>query len=214
MHSQSSSVFSPKTLFDIDNFEYNNLFIDSEFAWEVISSLSQFLQEFFKKKPGNFAKKVFVGKNVVIDKTVRIIGPAIIGDNTTIAFNSYLRENLIIGSGCIIGHAVELKNTVVMNKSNIAHYNYIGDSIIGSDVNFGAGAKTANFRLDGKNISVKDLRGNAISTNLEKFGALVGDNTKIGANSILNPGTVLGKECIVYPLVSVVGTYKTLSRIK
>lgn len=214
MYSPNSQVFSPKTLFDVDSFEYKNLFDDLEFAWEAISSLNQFLREFFKNNSGNFAKNVFVGKNVAIDKTVRIIGPAIICDDATISFNSYLRENVVIGPGCIIGHAVELKNTVVMGKSNISHYNYIGDSIIGSGVNFGAGAKTANFRLDGKSVSVKDLSGNVISTDLEKFGALVGDNTKIGANSILNPGTVLGKECVVYPLVSVVGTHKPLSRVK
>jgi len=151
-------------------------------------------------------EKVVIGEGTVIEEGALIKGPAIIGKNCVIGHGAYIRENVIIADNVTIGHASELKNSIVLPHTAVAHFNYIGDSVVGSHVNIGAGAKTANFRLDGKHVRVK-VDEDAVDTGLAKFGAIIGDNCKIGINSVLNPGTMLGKGCLVYPLVSVIGAY-------
>ena len=207
-------MFGPLHFFDYQNFEHKDLFDTSENVWDIVKNLPQYISNLFEsgKIVGNYAKNVYVGQNVTIDPTAKIVGPAIIGDNCIIDFGAYLRENVIIGAGSKIGHASEIKNSVILGKTAIAHFNYVGDSVIGTSVNFGAGAKVANFRLDGKNIPIKHAD-KKIDTGLNKFGAAVGDNTKIGVNAVLNPGTVLGKNCVVFPLQSVSGVYVDGSKI-
>lgn len=207
-------MFEPSNFFDYQNFEHKELFDSSENVWDVVKNLPKFIADLFEsgKIVGNYAKNVYVGQNVTIDPTAKIVGPAIIGDNCIIDFGAYLRQNVIVGAGSKIGHASEIKNSVIIGKTAIAHFNYVGDSVIGSSVNFGAGSKVANFRLDGKNIAVR-LDDEKFDTGLNKFGAAVGDNSKIGVNAVLNPGTVLGKDCIVFPLQSVSGVHENDSKI-
>jgi len=207
-------MLEPSTFFDYQNSEYKELFDSSENVWDVVKNLPQFISNLFEsgKIVGNHAENVYVGQNVTIDPAAQIVGPAIIGDNCIIGFGAYLRENVIVGAGAKIGHASEIKNSVIMEKTAIAHFNYVGDSVIGNFVNFGAGAKVANFRLDEKNIPVR-FDDKKIDTGLVKFGAVVGDNSKIGVNAVLNPGTILGKDCIVFPLQSVSGVHDESSKI-
>jgi NDP-sugar pyrophosphorylase family protein len=207
-------MFGPSKFFDYQNFEHKDLFDKSENVWDIVKNLPQYISNLFESGTvvGNYAKNVYVGQNVVIDPTAKIIGPAIIGDNCIVDFGAYLRGNIIIGAGSKIGHASEIKNSVILEKTAIAHFNYVGDSVVGSSVNFGAGAKIANFRFDEKNIPIKH-DGEKIDTGLGKFGAIVGDNSKIGVNAVLNPGTILGKDCLVFPLESVLGVYSDNSRI-
>ena len=206
--------FLPADFFDYSDFGFKDIFVNINFVWEVLSKLSDFIALKLKGefKP-NHKNNVFVGEGTVIEEGVMIKGPAIIGRNCFIAHGAYIRENVILGDNVTIGHASEIKNSIILNNTSIAHFNYVGDSIIGKNVNFGGGALIANFRLDGETVKVR-LDGKRIDTKLIKFGAIVGDGAKIGAGAVLNPGTLLGKNCVVYPLVSVFGTHQEKEIIK
>lgn len=188
--------FSKELFFDLSNFAHSQIFDGIEHVWEVLPRLAAYV----KDKPA-------IGEGTIIEEGAFVKGPAIIGKNCVITHGAYIRENVIIGDNVHIGHSVEVKNSIVIGNSAIAHLNYIGDSIIGSNVNVGGGAKTANFRLDGKTVQVKDGE-QTMDTNLLKFGAVVGDGSKIGVNAVLNPGTILGKNVFLYPLVSAFGVHK------
>ena len=207
-------MFGPSHFFDYQDFEYKDLFDTSENVWDIIKSLPSFINNLFEsgKIVGNHAPNVYVGQNVTIDPTAKIVGPAIIGDNCIIEHAAFIRENVIVGSGSKIGHAVELKQSVVLNNAAVSHLIYIGDSVVGNNVNVGGGTIFANWRFDAKNIIIKN-HDEKFDTGLVKFGAIVGDNSKIGVNVVLNPGTVLGKNCIVFPLESVLGVYGDGSKI-
>jgi len=194
------SNFSPAKYFDLKNFEFKELFEGVDFVWEAIPRISNFIEQKTKKK------KIIIGKNTIIHKTAVIQGSAIIGENCYIGPHTFIRENCIIANNCHIGHGVEIKNSILLPGAIPAHLNYIGDSIIGSNVNFAGGSIAANFRLDRKNVTVKDGK-KIIDTGLLKFGAIVGDKSVIGVNSVLNPGTILGKNTIIYPLTSVTGVH-------
>ncbi|MBI2012186.1 glucose-1-phosphate thymidylyltransferase [Candidatus Daviesbacteria bacterium] len=193
--------FKPTNYFDLTNFTQADIFEGVENIWEVLKKLSSYLNG------------IVIDPTAKVDPTAKILGPAIIGANTVIGFNALIRENVITGSDCIIGHGTEVKNSIILNNSFFSHMSYIGDSVIGNNINFGGGAKTGNLRLDKAPVTVK-IGEEIIETGLEKFGAVVGDNTKIGINAVLNPGTILGKNCIVYPLVSVNGVFAENSKIK
>jgi NDP-sugar pyrophosphorylase family protein len=190
--------FKPDLFFDISHFTHSSIF-EVENVWNVLSQIGEFIKN-------NSSEKIILGEGTVVEEGAFIKGPAIIGKNCFIAHGAYIRENVIIGDNVKIGHSVEIKNSVILNDSSIAHFNYIGDSVIGNDVNFSGGAITANFRLDGNNIKIRHA-GEEIETGLNKFGAIVGDYSRIGVNSVLNPGTILSKKTKVYPLTSVIGVH-------
>lgn len=186
--------------------------------WESISQIIPFIQEAFagSRFTGNYKDRsdVFIGEGTKIHPSVDIVGPVIIGKNCIIDHVALLRNGCIIGDDVHIGHAVEIKHSIILNNTIIAHLNYVGDSIIGNNVNISGGAILANFRLDKQNISIKTQDGNKIDTLLQKFGAVVGDNTIIGVNSVINPGTLLGKNTVVFPLKSVSGIHENNAVIK
>lgn len=186
--------------------------------WESVSQIIPFIEKMFTQQEfkANYKDRtdVYVGEGTKIHPSVDIIGPAIIGKNCLINHSAFLREGVILGDNVHVGHAVELKHSVILNNSIIAHLNYVGDSIIGNNVNISGGAILANFRLDKQNISIKKHDGNKIDTGMQKFGSAVGDNTVIGVNSVLNPGTILGKNTVVFPLQSVSGLHENNAVIK
>lgn len=194
-------------LFDHSQFFQKEIFLKYKNPWEIIANLNKYVEEIL----GN--EQILIGEGSSIDPSVKIEGRVIIGKNSTVSDSVLIREGVIIGDNVRIGHAVELKHSIIMNNSSVAHLNYIGDSIIGNNVNIGGGAIVANWRLDKKNIKIK-LDNGEIDTNLEKFGACIGDNSSLGANSVLNPGTILSKKTLVFPLVSVVGVYSENSVIR
>ncbi|MBI2621212.1 MAG: hypothetical protein HYW63_01010 [Candidatus Levybacteria bacterium] len=193
------NTFSPSVFFDLSDFKHKEIF-EVENVWETVSKISDFIRN------NNGPKNVVIGKGTVIEEGALIKGLAIIGDNCFIAHGAYIREGAIIGDNVKIGHCVEIKNSVILNNTNVAHFNYVGDSIVGNDVNIGGGAIIANFRLDGQTIKIK-YNGKHFDTNLKKLGAIVGDKSKIGVNSVLNPGTILSRNSKVFPLTSVFGTH-------
>lgn len=142
--------------------------------------------------------KIKIGKGVKIEPGAYIASPTIIGDQTEIRHGAYLRGYCLIGRKCVVGHVTEVKHTIFMDKAKAGHFAYLGDSILGRDVNLGAGTKLANLRFTGGNIQVKTKNG-PIDSGLKKFGAILGDSAQTGCNSVTNPGTILARKCILLP---------------
>jgi NDP-sugar pyrophosphorylase family protein len=209
-------TFAPVSFFK-NTSPFESLFERSINVWEVLPRLEDFILNF--KKTSIFSEyteikeNVFIGRDVKIEDGAKISGKAIIGHNSYLGHASFFRSNVLIADNVNIGHAVEVKNSVILSNSAAAHLNYIGDSIIGSNVNVAGGAVCANFRFDKKNINVK-YESEKIETNLQKFGCIIGDDSQIGVNSVLNPGTILGKKTIVFPLTSVKGVHSDNETIR
>jgi NDP-sugar pyrophosphorylase family protein len=194
-------------LFDLNECFERDIFNGLEYPWEALPKIKGFLLEFAKTLPSDFEQIsdfVWVGKGTTIEKTVLIKGPAIIGYNCELRQCAYIRDNVIIGNECVIGNSTELKNALLFNKVQVPHFNYVGDSILGYKAHTGAGVICSNLKSNGRNVKVSNGI-IAIETALRKFGAMIGDNSEIGCNSVLNPGTVIGKNSIVYPLTPVRG---------
>ena len=190
------------------------------YGWEALSGISQMIIELSESLSAEYAElwdKVWVHKSVRLSEAAYINGPCIIGKDSEIRHGAFIRGSVLIGESCVIGNRTEIKNSILFDKVQVPHFNYVGDSILGYKVHFGAGAITSNVKSDKSLISVKGI--SEIKTNLRKFGALIGDRTEIGCNTVLNPGTVIGRSCTVYPLSNVRGVipdsyiYKSESNI-
>lgn len=186
------------SFFNLADFDHKLIFEGIEYPWQILKKLGRYVDHWLKKKGG---QNQYFGRGTVIDKTSRIEGAVITGANCLIGFQAHLRGPLVLGNNCHIIKS-ELKHSLFLSDVHAAHFSYIGDSIIGNMVNFGGGAKVANLRLDKEKIKVKYKR-KIIRTGLKKFGAVIGDRCQLGANSVLNPGTILAEKSIVYPLVCV-----------
>ena len=177
-------------------------------AWDILSHLGDIINEIasglnsdeYECVDGN----VWIAKNVSISRTATIIGPCIIGKDTEIRPGAYIRGNVIVGEGAVIGNSTELKNCILFDSVQVPHFNYVGDSILGYKSHLGAGAVTSNVKSDKTPVSIKIL-GDSIETGRKKLGSLIGDYVEVGCNSVLNPGTVIGTHSNVYPLSSVRG---------
>ena len=192
------------------------IFEGVKYPWEALAKIKDFILEYAKKLPDDFERIdefVWVGKGTTIDKSVLIKGPAIIGYNCEIRQCAYIRENVIIGNDVVVGNSSEVKNSILFNKVQVPHYNYVGDSILGYKSHLGAGAITSNLKSNGTLVTVK-YGTEKIETGLRKFGAILGDLAEVGCNSVLNPGTLIGKDSIVYPLSSVRGYVPNNSILK
>lgn len=198
---------SPSHFFDLTAFEHAALFEGCEYVWQALDRIQEYLRVYplgkIEAEEQKYAylvnpAQITIGKGTVIEPGAYIKGPCIIGKNCHIRHGAYIRGDCIIGDSCVIGHTTEMKHTIMMNKSNAAHFAYLGDTIVGSFVNLGAGVKCANLRLDGAPIAIT-VGGQKIATNRRKFGAIIGDHVEVGCNSVLNPGTLLGKGVYSYP---------------
>lgn len=210
-------VFTKEHYFDLSEFEFNDVFDNMEHVWDVLKKIESYISSQFssgKLTPNHQgSNNVFIGEGTVVEEGAYIKGSAIIGKNCFIAHGAYVRENVILGDNARIWHGTEIKHTIMLNNAVGTHNGYIGDSIIGNRVNIAAGAIVANLRLDRKPIYVRHSEGK-IDTGLLKFGAIIGDDCQIGVNAVLNPGTVLGKNSVVFPLTSVFGVHEEGSTIK
>ncbi|GHV24350.1 glucose-1-phosphate thymidylyltransferase [Clostridia bacterium] len=212
MHIELKQAFS----FESDEIIKRELFERVTYPWEVLELLGFFILQVGNTLSSDFEeieKNVWVHKTAKIDKSAKIAGPVIIRRNCEIRHCALVRSNMIIGENSIIGSSTEVKNSIFYNNVQVAHFNYVGDSILGNCVHLGAGAIISNMRGDKKNIIV-NYGNEKLDTNLRKFGAIVGDNTEIGCNAVLNPGTILGNDCAVYPLTMVRGYVKSNSICK
>ncbi|MBQ1567288.1 MAG: UDP-N-acetylglucosamine pyrophosphorylase [Erysipelotrichaceae bacterium] len=201
-------MYTTKNLFDLENTIAKKYLEKYEYPWEALPEIKNFIYELIKELDKNEFKEikenVWVHNSVNIAPSALIEGPAIICKDSEIRHCAYIRGNAIIGEGCVIGNSCEVKNAIIFNKSQVPHFNYVGDSILGYHAHMGAGSIVSNLKSDGKNITVKDGE-EKMETGLRKFGAIVGDNVEIGCNSVLNPGTVVGRNSNVYPLARVRG---------
>ncbi len=144
--------------------------------------------------------QVYIAKGTVVEAHAVIKGPAWIGSGTIVRSGAYIRENVIAGDACMLGNSSEFKNCILFNNCDVPHFNYVGDSILGHKAHLGAGVICSNVRLDRRDIRVRNTNSEEwIDTGLRKFGAIIGDRTEIGCNSVLSPGSVIGRDCIVHP---------------
>jgi NDP-sugar pyrophosphorylase family protein len=198
-------MFSADTLLDLNHTEHRLIFDNVTHAWEALAKISTYLQ--FRLKPGIYGKligkpfisgAVFIGRGTVIEHGAMIKGPAWIGEGCEIRNGAYIRENVVVGDGVVLGNSSEFKNCLIFDEAQIPHFNYVGDSILGYKAHLGAGAILSNVRLDHAPVNVITPEG-PLSTGLRKFGAIVGDRAEIGCNSVLSPGSIIGRDSIIYP---------------
>src|SRR5258708_4372044 len=197
-------MFKPADLFDLAQTEHAAIFDGCQFEWDALKKIESYLATVPKQNPpkrfpgASIGEKVFIGEGTIVEDGAMIKGPAIIGSNCQIRHNAYIRENVIIGDNCIVGNSCEVKNSLLFNHAVAPHFNYVGDSILGYKAHLGAGVKISNFKLTPGNIIV-EIEGERFDTELRKFGALLGDNTDIGCNVVLNPGSIIGRGSVIYP---------------
>ena len=198
-------MFKPADLFDLNQTEHAAIFDGCEYAWDVLKKIKAYIAANLRPSLKNhcegvafIGRDVFIGEGTEVEDGAMIKGPAIIGRNCEIRHNAYIRDNVIIGDGCVIGNSTELKNALLFNNAVAPHFNYIGDSILGHKAHVGAGVILSNFKSLPGNITV-DINGKPFDTGLRKFGALLGDLAEVGCNSVLNPGSIVGRNSIIYP---------------
>ena len=198
-------MFKPTDLFDLSQTEHAALFEGCDYAWDAFKKLKDYLKAHLRPGLHNSCKgeayigeQVFIGEGTVVEDGVMIKGPAIIGRNCQIRHNAYFRENVIVGDHCVVGNSCELKNVIMFNNCQVPHFNYVGDSILGHKSHLGAGVIVSNVKLDNSNVMM-EIEGKPFDTGLRKFGALIGDGADIGCNAVLNPGSIIGRDSVIYP---------------
>ena len=203
--------FAPAEFIALEHTIHAKLFENQRFIWDALKQIASYLQ--FRLKPavlGQLMGKpfisntVFIGGGTIVEQGAVIKGPAWIGEKCHIRSGCYVRENVIVGNGVVMGNSCEFKNCIVCDEAQVPHFNYVGDSILGFRAHLGAGVILSNVKLDHREISVA-IDDGIIPTGLTKFGAIIGDRTEIGCNAVVNPGTVIGRDCIIYPSANVRG---------
>lgn len=195
-------------LYDLTQTIASDLFAGKKFPWEVLPEISKFIVALGETLDENVYEKrgenIWIAKNATVAPTACINGPCIIDEKAEVRHCAFIRGNAIVGKGAVVGNSTELKNALLFNKVQVPHYNYVGDSVLGYKAHMGAGSITSNVKSDKTLVVVKAKEGE-IATGLKKFGAMLGDDVEIGCNSVLNPGTVVGRESNVYPTSCVRG---------
>ena len=213
-------MFTAAEFFELEHTAHSKLFESDKYVWDALKQIPSYLQ--FRLKPavlGELLGKpyisdaVFIGRGTIVEQGATLKGPAWIGENCHLRSGCYVRENVIVGNGVVMGNSCEFKNCIIFDEAQIPHFSYVGDSIVGYKTHLGAGAILSNVKLDRAEISVLAADG-LIATGLRKFGAIVGDRTEIGCNAVLNPGSVIGRDCIIYPGTNFRGVLPANSIIK
>ena len=197
-------------LYDLSHTLAAELLSSCEYPWEALPKIKDFVislgktlsaEEYYSPE-----ENVWISKDAKVAKSATICPPCIIGKGTEIRTGAFVRCSVIVGDGCVVGNSCELKNAILFDNVQVPHFNYIGDSILGYRSHTGAGAITSNVKSDKSLVCVRGNDGEVIKTGLKKFGAMLGDFVEVGCNSVLNPGTVIGKNTNIYPLSSVRGS--------
>lgn len=206
---KTCDLFDCKTEYLIELFEV------SEYPWEILPLIKQYAEKIIEKGLIGYkliSGNVLVGENVKIYPTAVIEGPAVIGSGTEIRSGAFIRGSVITGENCVIGNSTELKNCVMLDKVQVPHYNYVGDSVLGNHAHMGAGSICSNLKSDGKPVVIHG--DSDFETGLRKIGGILADGADIGCGCVLNPGTVIGKNTSVYPLNMLRGVYPENSIVK
>ena len=184
------------------------LFEGAEYPWEVLPKIHDFILELGKSLPADkFEKRgedIWIAKSATVAPTACLNGPLIVDEDAEIRHCAFVRGNAIVGKGAVVGNSTELKNVVLFNKVQVPHYNYVGDSVLGFKSHMGAGSITSNVKSDKTLVTVKSVD-EKIETGLKKMGAMLADHVEVGCNSVLNPGTVIGRNSNIYPTSCVRG---------
>jgi NDP-sugar pyrophosphorylase family protein len=201
-------MYTIADLLDLSHTKAAPLFAGKTYPYEVLDGIKGFILELgITLSPDEFdhpKEDVWIAKDAVIYPNNYIAGPCIIGHKTEVRPGAFIRGSALVGDNCVVGNSTELKNVILFNRVQVPHYNYVGDSILGYKAHMGAGSITSNVKSDKTLVCVHDGE-ETIATGLKKFGAMLGDNVEVGCNSVLNPGTVLGRGASVYPTSCVRG---------
>lgn len=195
-------------LFDLEKTIAAALLQRHEHPWNVLSEISEYIislgSTLSPQIYNQAGENVWIAKSASVAPSASINGPCIIDENAEIRHCAYIRGNAIIGKNAVVGNSTELKNCILFDNVQVPHFNYVGDSVLGFKAHLGAGAVTSNVKSDKTKVQIK-AEGTAINTGLSKMGAMVGDFVEVGCNSVLNPGTVIGRDSQVYPTSCVRG---------
>lgn len=199
---------SNKALLDLNETIAADLFENCTYPWEALSGIKEEILKIgaalSEDEYNKVSEDIWIAKSAIVAPTASIHGPVIIGKDAEIRHCAFIRGSVIVGEGAVVGNSTELKNVILFNKVQVPHYNYVGDSILGYKAHMGAGSITSNVKSDKTLVAVADGE-DKIETGLKKFGAILGDHVEVGCNSVLNPGTVIGRNSNIYPLSSVRG---------
>lgn len=195
-------------LYDLKETIAAELLESVEYPWEALKGIGEFIRkigptldtDIYEQK----GEEIWVAKSAKVAPTAYLNGPLIIDEDAEIRHCAFIRGSAIVGKGSVVGNSTELKNVIIFNSVQVPHYNYVGDSILGHKSHMGAGSITSNVKSDKTLVVVKD-KNKKIKTGLKKFGAMLGDHVEVGCNSVLNPGTVIGRCSNIYPLSMVRG---------
>ena len=201
---------------DLEDFPFMEVFENIDQAWEVLGDyLKEFCSKFKENKIEGTVMEgahlegegIWIGEGTVVEPGAYIKGPTVIGKNCEIRHSAYIRGNVVVGDNCVVGHCTEVKGSIFLNGAKAGHFAYVGDSILGKNVNLGAGTKLANLKIIDAPI-VLNMAGNRLDTGLRKMGAILGNNVEIGCNAVTSPGTVLPPDSLIYPAIAIKGCFE------
>ncbi len=202
-------MYKINDLYDLNHTLAKDYLNKFTYPWEALKDIKEYIIELGKTLDSDYEEveeNVWVHKSANVFKSSYLGSPCIIGPNTEVRHSAFIRGSALIGENCVIGNSVELKNVIIFDNVQVPHYNYVGDSILGYKSHMGAGSITSNVKSDKTLVKIKDkVTGEIIETNLKKMGAMIGDFVEVGCNSVLNPGTIIGRNTNIYPLSSVRG---------
>ncbi len=208
MNEATKKELTVERLYTLEETIAKDIFEGISYPWEALPKISEFIIKLGETLPEEEYEKrgedVWIARSATVFPSAYIHGPAIIGKDAEVRHCAFIRGNAIVGEGAVVGNSTELKNVILFNKVQVPHYNYVGDSILGYKAHMGAGSITSNVKSDKKLVTVKTPEGN-IETGIKKFGAMLGDEVEVGCGTVLNPGSVVGKNTNIYPLSSVRG---------
>lgn len=206
--SEKASQITVENLYDLKETIAGDIFEGVVYPWEVLPKIHDFIIELGKRLPGELyeekGENIWIAKSATVASTACLNGPLIVDEDAEIRHCAFIRGNAIVGKGAVVGNSTELKNVILFNKVQVPHYNYVGDSILGFKSHMGAGSITSNVKSDKTPVVIHN-GDTTVETGLKKMGAMLGDCVEVGCNSVLNPGTVIGKNSNVYPTSMVRG---------
>ena len=200
-------MYKTNELFDLTHSQAGSYLSGFEYPWHALKGIKDLILTLGAGLDDSYqeiAPEIWVHKTAKVAPTAYLGAPCIIGANTEVRHCAFVRGSALVGENCVVGNSVELKNVILFDNVQVPHYNYVGDSILGYKAHMGAGSLTSNVKSDKTLVVVKD-GANQIPTGLKKFGAMLGDFVEVGCNSVLNPGTVVGRNSNIYPLSCVRG---------
>lgn len=201
-------MYTLSELYDLEHTLANEYLADFTYPWEALTGIRGMILSLGETLGADYEEihpQVWVHRTAVVAPTAYLGAPCIIGPDTEVRHGAFIRGSALVGEGCVVGNSVELKNVILFDRVQVPHYNYVGDSILGYRAHMGAGSITSNVKSDQTLVTVR-MGEEAIATGLKKMGAMLGDYVEVGCNSVLNPGTIVGRGSSIYPLSSVRGT--------